>query len=346
MRLRTRAAAYGLAGLVIAGTAILAGSSLGLLNPNSSGILSVLLTDPPSVPDGVTAVYISYANIAVHASGFGDSGWVDVPGSGTIETIGLVNLSRTISTAEVPILAYDKVAFNISSTTVDYMGRNYTVGVNSGRMVIPFETALKVNASIPAAALVDLSPTVLNLGSPGSPSFTMAAGARALQVPSDEVEDSMKTVGNEFSLQGHAWFQSFASGRSDNLTVSGLALTPDSFTFSASNPGPDAITLRMVVVTQDPPKPKAGAALNSVATSFDFAVGADGLLNLLSGTSGVVGQLSQTPGYTLAAGATQRFSYSGAIATLLGGSGISSGTAYDVVVIGSVTLAVQTVVAG
>jgi uncharacterized protein DUF4382 len=345
LRLRTRVAAYGLAGLMIAGTAIFAGSSMGLLNSNSSGILSVLLTDPPSVPDGVTAVYITYSNIAVHASGFGDSGWVDVPGSGTIDTLGLVNFSRTISTAQVPILSYNLVAFNISSTTVDYMGTNYTVGSNSGRLTIPFVAALKVNASIPAAALVDISPTVLNLGSTGSPSFTMAAGAKALQVPSIEVKDSMKTVGSEFSLQGHSWFQSFTARHSDNVTLSRLALTSNSFSFSVSNPGSDAVTLRMVEVTRDPATPKAGAALNSVATSFDFAVGADGSLSLLSGATGVVGQLSQTQGYTLAGGASKHFSYAGGIATLLGENGITAGTAYDVFLIGSGTLAVQTVVA-
>ena len=344
MNLKTKVAAYGLAGLVIAGTAIFAGSSMGLIGSSSSGILSVLLTDPPSVPDGVTAVYITYSNIAVHASGFGDSGWVDVPGSGTIDTLGLVNFSRTISTAEVPILTYDLVAFNISSTAVDYMGRNYTVGVNSGRLTIPFLTALRVNASIPAAALVDISPTVLNLGSSSSPSFTMAAGAKALQVPSAEVEGSMGTVGSEFSLQGHSWFQSFTVNHSDNLTLSGLTLASSSFSFSVSNPGPDPITLRMVMVTQDPLKTKAGAALNSVASSFDFAFGAGGSLSLLSGASGVVGQL-QTRGYTLAGGATQQFSYSGEIATLLGGNGITAGNSYDIVVIGSETLAIQTVVA-
>jgi hypothetical protein len=345
LRLRTKVAAYGLAGLVIAGTAIFAGSSLGLLGSDSSGVLSVLLTDPPAVPDGVSAVYITYSNIAVHASGFGDSGWVDVPGSGTIETLGLVNFSRTISTGRVPILTYDLVAFNITSTTVDYMGRNYTVGANSGRLTIPFVTSLKVNASIPAAALVDISPTVLNIGSQGSPSFTMAAGAKALQVPSVEVKDSMKTVGSEFSLQGHPWFQSFTATHADNLMLSGLSLTASSFSFSASNPGPDAITLRMVVVTLDPPTPRAGAALNSVANSFDFAVGSDGSLSLLSGASGMVGHILQTQGYTLTGGATKQFGYSGEIATLLGAASITPGASYDVVVIGSETLATQTVVA-
>jgi hypothetical protein len=345
LRLRTKAAAYGLSGLVIAGTVIFAGSSLGLLDANSSGILSVLLTDPPSVPDGVTAIYITYTSIAVHATGFGDSGWVEVPGSGTIDTLGLVNLSKTISTSRVPILTYNLVAFNITSTTVVYLGRNYTVNANSRRLTTPFVSELKVNASIPSAALVDISPTVLNLGSSSAPSFTMAAGARAVQVPSLEVKDSMRTVGNEFSLEGHSWFQSFTATHSDNLTISGLVLTANSLSFTAFNPSQDAVALRMIVVTQDPPRPKAGAALGSVASSFDFAVGANGALSLINGAPGTVAQLLQAQGYSLGGGATRQFNYSGQIATMLGGNRVSAGTNYDVVIIGSGTLAIESVVA-
>jgi hypothetical protein len=101
----------------------------------------------------------------------------------------------------------------------------------------------------------------------------------------------------------------------------------------------------MIVVTQDPAKQKAGAALNSVATSFDFTMDSDGSLSLLRGASGAMGQVFQTPGFQLAAGATHQFSYSGGITTLLGGEGIITGDAYNVVVIGSETLAVQTVMA-
>ena len=345
MRLGTKAAAYGISGLVMAGAVIFSGSALGLLNFNSAGTLSILLTDPPSVPTGVTAVYVTYSDLAVHAAGFGDSGWVNIPGQGTVDTLGLVNLSRTISSAQIPALTYNLVRFNISKASVDFMGKSYTVAVNSNRLTVAFAGGLKVNSSATAAALVDISPTVLNLGNQSDPNFTMAAGAHALQVPPRDVGDSMNTVGNETSLQGRGWFQTFRSSHSDNLTVSGLALTSNSVTFTALNPGSDPMTIRMVVVTSDPQKQREGEALGSVGNSFVFAVQADGSMKLLSGNADMVGSLFQGQGYTLAGGASFRFSFSGAIVSLGGAHPITSGSGYTVVVMGSVPLSVQTVVA-
>ena len=364
LRLGTKAAAYGIAGLALAGGVILSGSYLGLLNLTPSGTLSILLTDPPSVPTGVTAVYITYSDMAVHAVGFGDSGWVNIPGQGTVDTLGLVNFSRTISSAQIPALTYNLVRFNISKTSVDFMGKNYTVAVNSGRLTVPFVAGLKVNSSSTAAALVDISPTVLNLGSQSLPSFTMAAGAHALQVPSNDVGDSMKTVGSESSLQGRGWFQSFRSDHSDNLTVSGLALTTNSLTFTAQNQGSDSMTIKMVVVTPDASRQKAAEALGMVGSSFVFAVQPDGSLKLLTGTMSTHGNMSESgqenamsgevqsiqslfegQGYTIVGGASFRFSYSGAIASLFGGHAVSIGTGYTVVVMGDDPLSVQTVIA-
>ncbi len=345
MKLGTKAAAYGIAGLVLAGAVIFSGSVLGLLSFNSSGTLSILLTDPPSVPTGVTAVYITYSDLAVHAAGFGESGWVSIPGQGTIDTLGLVNLSRTISSAQIPSLTYNLVRFNISHASIEFMGKNYSVTVHSERLTVAFEGGLKVNSSTVAAALVDVSPTVLNIGNESAPSFTMAAGAHALQVPSDEVGDSMKTVGNETSLEGRGWFQSFRSSHSDNLTVSGLALSLNSLTFTATNPGPESMAIRMVVVTPDTPRERTGAALGSVGNSFVFAVQPDGSLKLLNGSANEVGSLFEGPGYTLAGGASFRFSFAGAIASLGGGHAVTSGNGYTVIVMGTDPLSVQTVVA-
>lgn len=345
LKLQTKAAAYAMAGLVLAGTVIFSGSALGLLNFGSSGVLSVLLTDPPSVPDGVSAVYITYSNLAVHASGFGDSGWVTIPGGGTIDTMKLVNLSQTISTGSIPSLTYNLVAFNISSVKVDFMGKNYSATVSSGRLVVPIVGGLKVNWSNAAAALVDIQPTVLNLGSQSDPQFTIAAGAKALQVPSGDVNDSLKLVGHRFSLEGRGWFQSFNADHSDILASSGLTLTASSFSFSATNGGSDPLTIRMVLVTPDPQGGRAGGALGSVSSSAIFAVESDGSLKLLTGTSGQIASLLGASGYSLAAGATHHFSYSGIITSLVGNHGISSGASYYVVMIGSETLSVQTVVA-
>ncbi len=345
MKLGTRAAAYGIAGLVLVGAVIYSGSALGLLNTSPSGVLSVLLVDPPSVPDGVSAIYFTYSDVAVHASGFGDSGWVTISGQGTIDTMGLVNFSQTISTGAVPSLTYNLVAFNISGVMVDFMGRNYSATVDSGRLEVPIVGGLKVNSSDPAAALVDIQPTVLNLGSQTAPNFSMATGAKALQIPIGEVDQSMKLVGNKSSLEGHGWFQTFRANHSDNLTSAGLSLTSNSFSFTVTNGGTDPLTVRMVLLTQDPADNRAGAALGAVSSSVVFAVESDGSLQLVSGGTGQVQSLLEASGYSLAAGATHQFSYTGAISSLLGDHRISSGTSYTVVVIGSETLSVQTVTA-
>jgi hypothetical protein len=345
LKLKTRVSVYGLAGLALAGLLIFSGSSLGLLNFGSSGVLSVLLTDPPTVPEGVSAVYVTYSNIAVHVESSGDSGWVTIAGAGTIDTLKLVNLSQTISSATIPSFTYNLVAFDISSVKVDFMGTNYSATVNSGRLVVPIVGGVKVNSGHPAAALVDIQPTVLNLGDRLNPRFAVSTGAKALQVPESEETPSMKEVGDRSSLEGRSWLQAFRASHSDKLTTSGLTLTHNSFSFSATNPGSDSITIRLVVVTPASSGERAMAALGSIVNSFVFAVGSDGSLKLQAGGSGQVESVLEASGYSLAVGATQHFTYSGAITSLLGGHGISSGTSYNVIVFGSDALSVQTVVA-
>jgi hypothetical protein len=76
-----------------------------------------------------------------------------------------------------------------------------------------------------------------------------------------------------------------------------------------------------------------------------LAVQPDGSLKLVSGVPGQIESLFRDSGYTLAPGATHQFTYSGII-TSFGGKGITSGAGYYIVLIGSETLSVQTVVAG
>ena len=61
----------------------------------AQGTFAVLLTDPPTVPVGVTKVYVSYVDLAVHVSGMdNNSGWTILKTSGTIELMGTVNVSQ------------------------------------------------------------------------------------------------------------------------------------------------------------------------------------------------------------------------------------------------------------
>ncbi len=346
MNLQAKAAAYATAGLALAGIVVFSGMALGVISPFSSGVVSILLTDPPSVPEGVSGVYITYSAFALHATGLGDAGWVATGGQGTIETLSLVNLSQTITSGSVPALRYNLIAFNISSAEVDFLGRNYSATVNGDRLVVPIFGGLTVNSSHAAAAVVDIEPTVLNLGNQISPEFVITTGAKALQVPSGEVTGPMKHLGYRLSLEERGWFQSFSAQHSGSPTIGGITLTSGSFSFSATNPGPDPLTIRMVILTPASPGARE-ATLGSLSNSVVFAVEPDGSLQLLRmGTAGQARPGLGSAGYQIAGGASADFTYSGTISALISRNGIATGATYYVVILGSHALTVQTVVAG
>jgi hypothetical protein len=343
VQVQTKAAVYGIAGLGLAGLLIFSGSTLGLLNLGSTGAISILITDPPSVPDGVTAVFVTYSDVAVHAAGLPDPGWVVVAGEGTFNSLDLVNLSQTISAGTIPSLSYNLVAFNITGVQVEFDGKNYSATVNSGRLVVPIVGGLKVSSSDPAAALVDIQPTVLNVGNQTNPDFVMATGARALQVPSGEFKGMLR-IGDRLSLMGRGWFNNFAVNRTGSLDITGLSLTSSSFSFSAANHGSDPLTLRLVFLSPASGS-QAGIASIHMGNSVMFLVRPDGSLQLASWSPGEGMSMMGSSGFTFAAGASQTFSFSGAVSTFLGAQGISPGTVYNVVFLDSGSPVVESVTA-
>jgi hypothetical protein len=347
---KNKAVAYGVAGLALAGLVIFSGMALGVITTTSTEVVSILLTDPPSVPNGVSAVYLTYSDFALHASG-PDAGWVPVAGQGTIETLGLVNLSETISSAKVPALNYNVISFNISSAVVTFQGKNYTATVNGGSLTVPVVGGLSVGPSHSAAAVIDIQITVLNTGNSSAPEFVVASGARAVQVPSGEVTDNMEHIGFRYGLSNHSWFQSFNEDHSDTLAVTGVKLTSSSLTFTLNNPGPNTVTIRMVVLA---PAGKGSAEddpFGSIANSSVFTVDQNGSATLFTvtpqhgGSEGEFHMELAGPGYQLAAGSSFTFTFSGAITTTTQGASVTSGATYYLILVGSGVISTQQVVA-
>jgi hypothetical protein len=349
MNLRAKAAAYGIGGLGLAGIMIFSGIEFGVITPASTGVVSVLLTDPPTVPTGVTAVYVTYSNLALHASGLGDSGWVSTGGQGTLETLGLVNLAKTISTGSVPALKYDIFAFTISAATVQFNGKNYSASVNSGRLVVPIAGGLEVNASHPSATLIDIQPIVLNLGDQSHPRFVISTGVKALQVPNGEVNEQTQQVGSQLALSQRGWYQSFESEHKDALAPNGASLSPNSFSLKVKNNGSDEVNIKIVIIS---PTSSSGGGQKSqegvpasLANSIVFVVQPDGSLQLLKASSGGEEHPDfESEGYHLAVGASFTFSYSGAM-TSLASKGITTGTTYNIILVDEHPLSIQTVTA-
>jgi len=358
VKLRTKAALYGIGGATVSLALLLSATSLGAFktssegfNPGSQTSLSLLLTDPPVVPQGVTALYITYNGLAIHVSGFpGDSGWVPLNAQGTIETLRLVNLSQTISTSNVPSGRYDLVLFTISSAEVQFQGATYGVTVGNRSLVVPFVGGLDLNSSAPAGAIVDILPTVLNAGTSADPQFVVVAGARARQVPSNDVSPEVRNVGYEVSLSPKPWFKGFVA----NSTAFGIAsasLSPNSLTVKFTNGGPTRVSVKMIIITQGHTGGRYTSP-QSLAVSTVFSVGSRGTLSLLSGENGredrggavdQVESVLEGTGYAIGPNSSATFTFSGQLTSFITKQAITSGSVYQLILLNEGVLAVESV---
>ncbi len=378
MSLKKNAVLSGVAALVVAASilAIAIVSGIPLTPSNTSGgsttssgaptgTLSVLLTDPPHVPDGVTKVYITYSNLAVHVSEAGNqTGWTVLQDSGSIELLSTVNVSRTISSVKIASGDYNLLRFNISSAQVTYNGKNYTAFVPTSRLTIPIIGGIEVNASKPSATIINIEPTVFNVGSASNPEFIIRHVAKAFPVPSSEVSEQMEHEGARMSLSGKAWWKHLQERFTANAQISGAALTPTSLSFTVKNTGSESTKLRIVVVGPLAPTSFRGhegipAMLSGTAI---FLVYSNGTLAPIQGFGLAQFAPGMEPndfihvlaseGYNLAAGASATLSYQGTITLgfqlvqIAAGQSIVPGQQYLVTVIGDEALASYVVVAG
>src|SRR3989449_4770468 len=346
-------------------------SGFSLLPTTSSGApkgtLSVLLTDPPHVPFGVTKVYITYSNLAVHVSEAGNqSGWTLLKSGGSIELLSTVNVGQTISSVKIAAGEYNLLRFNISSAQVTYNGKNYTAFVPTSALTVPIVGGIEVNASKPSATIVNIQPSVYNIGSASNPEFMIRQWAKAFPVPSSQVTEAEEHEGTRLSLIGKAWWTDVQERYTSNALITSATLTPTSLSLTVKDTGNQSTKLRLVVVApvtlmgvehDRPPAVLAGSAIfivlpnqtlvsiqKYILAAHQQAVGAEDLVTAL--TSG---------GYNLTIGASGTLNYTGNITLgfnvpyvqpLQAGQSIVPGQQYLVSVIGDEALASQVVVAG
>ena len=318
------------------------------------GTLSILLTDPPRVPEGVTAVYIAYSGVSIH----GFRGWVDLNASGSVELMGTVNYGLTLSSKDLPVGTYDLVRFDVNDATVTFNGKNYTAVVQSGSLTIAIRGGATVSNSQPAAAIIDMQPVVMNIGSASAPKFVLRPFAMAFPVPPLQVSPEMGRFGFRFYLRDMQWWNADQIAASANLQISGSALSSDSLNLTLKNDGSDPIQVRLVVVSNADPSP-IGSLQDSLPVSmFDsavFVVFPNGtlvqftplihpalLMQGMNTSSSFIGYLLKG-GLNLTAGASQTLSYGGQITMGFGdvmtaSHMVTSGSDYWVTVISDQTV--------
>lgn len=95
-----------------------------------SATVPIGMTDPPSYPPGTQAVIITYSNVQVHTAGNATTGtggtWVTTSGSGTVNTLAVVNSSQTVADATLAINStVNAVRMNITSVKIMINGTTY-----------------------------------------------------------------------------------------------------------------------------------------------------------------------------------------------------------------------------
>ena len=215
----------------------------------SQGQLDVLLTDPPTVPNGVTGVYVTYSNVAVHTSDAGSqTGWTNSGTSGTLDLMKLVNVSTTIAAVKVSTGYYDALRFNITSAEVDYNGKNYTAFVPKAEITVTIPGGIQVNDVHSSAAIIDMSPTVLNMGSNSDPEFVINVATSCLGVPPSAYVKGMDNWGFSFHMSGLPWWNQFKEQYTSNLRITSTTLSDTSLSVTIQNTGSQNINISAISI--------------------------------------------------------------------------------------------------
>ena len=209
----------------------------------SQGQIDVLLTDPPTVPAGVTGVYVTYSHVALHNA----SGWIDTNAKGTIDLMKMVNVSTTIAAVQVPVGVYNAVRFNVSSAAVTYNSVNYTAFVPKAMLTVSIPGGVQVTSTKTSAAIIDMYPTVMNIGSKSDPEFVVNTAASGFQVPANAVTKDMSHW-FRMSLSNFPWWTHLNEQYTSNIQITAAALSSGSLSVTIKNTGSEDVNLTTISV--------------------------------------------------------------------------------------------------
>jgi len=283
---------------------------------SKSGTLAVLMTDPPTVPNGVTAVFITYANLEIHVSDAGNNtGWHVLNTQGEINLMSVINVTQTIATANIPSGTFNAIAFNITSSTVTYQGTNYTADLVYGHdmLYVPIVGGIQVQNGVTSAAVIDMTPTVLLLtnGTTSSNfSFAFIPYAKAYAIPGQSTVNMHLQAGGKDDIRNAPWW--LALQQNTHFEITAVSLTPNSLSITVQNTGNASVLFRVAALTTT--TSASGGFVRFTTGSEFFAPEANASLSAITafGNGQAVDKIA-ADGYLLATGDSVTFTYSGAI---------------------------------
>jgi len=215
---------------------------------SSNGTVALLLTDPAQVPDGTTALNVSFNGARFHESGASNStGFVNVNVSGTINLLSLLNVSQTLGVVSLnKSKGYNTVMLNLSSSTITINGTTYNVTLPSKSLIIHITG---FNATT-GATLIDLSPTIVQIVSSNQTIFVMVPSVKAVAIGSSNINSTTVHVGARVSLNSNMHSRLRLS--TPNITITKASLSESnnatSFSVSVRNNGNSSVELNHILL--------------------------------------------------------------------------------------------------
>jgi len=212
----------------------------------SSKQVPVIMTDPPQVPSGTSALVVAYSSVKVHTTGAQGSGWVNAKGNGTVDLMSITNSSTVIGNANVSQGAtIDAAQFYINSAYIVVNGTRYNVTVPGQTVTANVTSSAQANQS--SQVIVDMTPTVAAVFNNNATTFVMAPSAKGTLVAAS---NASLQVGSSVSLSADAQASLQASApnitiTSANISVSGNVTT---VTVNVNDNSGSAVTLNNVLV--------------------------------------------------------------------------------------------------
>ncbi|MDG6906174.1 MAG: DUF4382 domain-containing protein [Nitrososphaerota archaeon] len=311
-------AAFALISATILSPGMLAFGSVSTVQSGQSGTLAVLLTDPPTVPVGVTAVYATYSDVQVHVADAGnESGWYDLHSSGTLNLMGIINVGQTIASTSVPSGIYNLLRFNVTTATVTYNSQNYSARIatnnkTGSQLTVPIIGGVHVTSGQSSAAIIDMTPTVLLMGNSTNPQFAFVNNARAYTIPANSIPRALLLKEHQVNLTAQSWWARIID--SARYQISSASLSPNSLSITVVNTGNVSEVFRLAAVTAT--ISHRGGDVGRASVSEYFVVEPNATLAPITATSKIqIAWVLAAGGYLVPPGATVTFTYSGPIVT-------------------------------
>jgi len=277
------------------------------------------MTDPPTIPSGVSAVYIAYADLGVHIAGQGNqTGWRVFKTIGQIDLLSVINYTQTVALANITAGNFNAIAFNVTSVIVTYQSQNFTADLTSKThaVFLPIDGGVTVLSGKTSAALIDFTATVLLLGNQTNPQFAFIPAAKAYSVPSQSVSTLHLTVGDKDDIHAATWWIQILHGSKFQITK--LTLTPSKISIGITNSGNSTLFLRLADLSSAVSVIGGTTEVSNLASMLSisevFAIESNSTLSPVTEIgSGAADAVIDTGGFVIPVGASVTFSYNGNI---------------------------------